>query len=218
MNIPNLPTDNLYKFIALSGVFIYTSCLLIPIFGFDKLDSEILKTKIDLVVLKTDEIFLSKQYEELENDQNDIIKQLDKYRFQEKNDSIIDFEQLQKQFRKDEYREYYEFIFNYYDKIFPSAKLIQEWKSKRDELNKLNLELNKKSAIIVEQTKFLHDSLDTLKKYKWIWFIGTFVGSFMCVIGFKLWYCRVQKFIDIKIKLENFEIISKIENQKEEKS
>jgi hypothetical protein len=58
MNLPNLPTDNLYKFIALAGLTIIFFSMVLPIIALHNLKLELLKTNGELSVLQAEFEFL----------------------------------------------------------------------------------------------------------------------------------------------------------------
>ncbi len=57
LQLPSLPTDNLYKFIGLSGLVLFVTAIIVPLRIQDKIDRDfarleaILRTKVDLAVL-----------------------------------------------------------------------------------------------------------------------------------------------------------------------
>ena len=54
MNIPNLPTDSLYKFIALSGLFILIFSVVYPLYQENELRQRSLALEGEIEVLKVD--------------------------------------------------------------------------------------------------------------------------------------------------------------------
>ena len=56
MNIPNLPTDNLYKFIALVGLIIVLLCSIIPVLNMYKVFNNIymIETEVGKINLEYD--------------------------------------------------------------------------------------------------------------------------------------------------------------------
>jgi exopolysaccharide biosynthesis protein len=57
MNIPNLPTDNLYKFMALSGLFILILSVVYPLYRENELTQRLLALEGEIEVLNVDIIF-----------------------------------------------------------------------------------------------------------------------------------------------------------------
>jgi hypothetical protein len=52
MNLPNLPTDNLYKFLALSGITLYIACLVLSVITSQDISDKRMKVSNELIELK----------------------------------------------------------------------------------------------------------------------------------------------------------------------
>lgn len=70
MNLPNLPTDNLYKFIALAGLVVILLSIVLPNIALHNLRLELLKTNGELSVLQAEYDFLREEHNSVENHPN----------------------------------------------------------------------------------------------------------------------------------------------------
>jgi len=136
MNLPQLPTDNLYKFIALSGLLISGFVYFYKEYVLDEI-----KTDLFLIETQVGQLEIENSYLELE--------------------------------LKD---------------------------SKKSEL------LLKKIAIkkfrITQLLKEVEYKNNKASNNLWIWTILLGLGGLMTIIGFRLWYVRVQKPLDQKLQKE----------------
>ena len=134
MQIPNLPTDNLYKFIALSGLSIFLFSFFIPLYLNYSINQQIAEVLSDLHVVES-------KMDRLENTPKDS---------------------------------------PHFERRFKEVELLNDKVRKANELTKY-LRLNQLSVL----------------NYK---YIGVTIGVFLSVLGFYLWYTRVQKYLDKELR------------------
>ena len=205
MIIPNLPTDNLYKFIALFGLVILIVSFITFFTEVKKMGNESFKIQKEININILEANLLIKEFEEViskESTRNEIIIALnEKIRnpLYHNSDSLLILEAESIQLDKDKDNELesgqYNSLFNKTDEYQMNHLLIQE-------KNKL----------------YLHNlkGIDLLEKIlTWT----SVVGFGLVLIGFYLWYFRLQVYQDTIIKEtaleknENVEIkIKKVRN------
>lgn len=142
--MPNIPTDNLYKFIAISGLALLFYCISFPILlhtnameRMDKLSEELAGITADLGFLKEDAAIASAQGESKE-------------------------------------------------------EAIQRFRKSRD--------VRRQQAIFGEKLKILHRLNAQTEWLPLLSAIGSAVGLLISIVGFWLWYCRLQQPLDNSIK------------------
>ena len=200
MSIPIPPTDSLYKFTAITGIFITCFCFGVTNLSLNKVNSEaaILDEEIDLLtyrreVLDHDMSRLSEDISELEKTLN-----IDD---SEKTDKLKDHQDLTNQLINDvNIREYYKFLIEYGEHILPiyaegirHETLLSKLKEQNKELGFLENKIRIKKEILVKKMK-------VVLRQEIILAVGMIIGIIISYKGFQLWYTRVQKYIDIEIK------------------
>lgn len=169
MNLPNIPTDNLYKFIALTGLFI-----LIVSFGFKEyriyqhsiedaeiiVGKEFIKNQIDnhLRLMELKQSLVNKELEWIESDY-------------EKNTK-----ESQALFGK-KWKEAYANLINHAD------------------LNYLNIE----SKNLRLKSEYADASREQTERIKSAMTISMLIGVFAMISGFILWYIKLQRYQDLII-------------------
>jgi len=203
--IPNLPTDNLYKFYALSGIFIAIFSLTAILLTSSGLEREIRNLELKEQTLKLDSLYyqdysvqLDAQYDKIE----DMLKSFpspDSVRINHRKEYLQQLVDI----RSDpSWREYLEFIFKYEDKIVPGQSELKEIDEILEEMevSAKNLEL-KTAELKITKSGLRYEK----KKLTWIYVFGIIFflfGSLLSFLGFRLWKNRVQKLIDKKNKIE----------------
>lgn len=200
MTIPNLPTDNLYKFTFLSGLTIIIGSIFLSITQYkgilDKIDAtevSIAKLRHESNTMLDDQKFIHEQLLRLETN----IPKGDSFNL------INELRVLRSRLEKDkDYREYYGFLMQHKETLFPYqadflliSKLNEKNKVLADKhsLNKniigLNVKFLKREIIILSCLVFFSLFL-ILKGYK------------VALQGYNKWLELVQKPSDEKLQLE----------------
>jgi len=202
MNIPNIPTDNLYKFIALSGVVVFLFFNIYPGIMIREVHDEIAQITTEQGELKLEVQFLEARKKELEDDIADVRNKLSKYDVDDSSEIKIIITELAEQLRDEKNREYLKFVYEYQEYIIPEIKLNREIEEKSEEListsNEMLLKLHRvdrKLELVGEKNEEVGDSM-------WSWWLGSSLGLLMMAIGFRLWYTKVQQPLDIKLANE----------------
>ncbi|MHC2992004.1 hypothetical protein OB13_10540, partial [Pontibacter sp. HJ8] len=79
MNVPNLPTDNLYKFIALSGLLISISCIVTPSIISKQILDELIAIEAEADELALEVEFLKEKRDRLDKKATALEEGLDRY-------------------------------------------------------------------------------------------------------------------------------------------
>ena len=186
MEIPSLPTDNLYKFMALSGILIglfFTSILGYLIFTIEIKYIEINKQKdlsnvtykVNLENRKNEKEYLD-ELENLIEEKKNYLK--DRYNNQRTNEYYDDYRELIGEKRE-----------------FINLKYKEKLKN-NDNTHILELKKQEDSNRIEELIKILKFSIFLSV----ICVIGIIIGIFLAIKGFKLWQIKLQNYLDKNIE------------------
>jgi hypothetical protein len=182
MNLP-LATDNLYKFLALSGLAIF---LLLPIYYFDELHKRNInkvQTEMKVLMLGEDLKILEYELDQSEKNNKEIIGELEKLEKSQSNQQD-DIEKWRQKLNELEQR-------------IPSIqKRAEAWR----ELHKKNAEFWKKDLELTGKRMEIHLIDIQLSRLWLILKIGTPFGFLLSTVGFILWYCKIQRYLDITTK------------------
>jgi hypothetical protein len=202
MYIPTLPTDNLYKFIALSGVVIFLIFIIYPDFQINEVKEEIINIETEIGELEFEKNLLEERQKELYDEIEEANHKLSKYQIEDSLDIKININDLKRQLQNSDYREYLEFIYKHKENLIPEIKLQQQITEKVNELRKNNQEIELKFHKINRKLNINEEKTDEARKSICKWLIGSAIGCFMMVLGFRLWYTKSQKPMDKKLLKE----------------
>ena len=192
MTIPNLPTDNLYKFIALSGVTIILVSILFYSSEIIELYDSTKTIESEIEILELDIEFFDEDVKAFESDVMLI-------------DSSVshnyDF-QLDKVMKDKNLRDYFEFLFQYEDRIFPEKIKPDLIKSEMNRIDDLHREIRKKIKLVEIKNKMVNSKNNTLIITAVLPLFLIIIGWAMARYGFKQWYKMIQGPIDEKIAIE----------------
>ena len=222
--IPSLPTDNLYKFIAISGLIMTLVAIIYPM---TILDSAYLK----IADLKSRRTNIEYELDKLHAKDTLINMKLNELRGNIINDSIMEKEyknlysveynnSIRTLCRSKEFREYYAFVEKYENSLFPfKAKMneIEDLRKEREDLRIKIINLLKQSNIISGK---IDSEIKIYESKREIIFILLFMGMVLTFSGFFLWYIKVQHLLDIKLKQETYRLLlnnGKLTNDLDEK-
>lgn len=203
--VPNLPTDNLYKFYAITGIVICLFSASFIILSTVKIEDDLDNISMKLARITLEGDFLDKDSERVEKLANELEKELNEYDLPK--DSIFNkyenFITRHDKLRSDkDYRDYTKLLYDYEIKLFPE---IQKF-NKIEELKAELLTSNRKQQIKLAEIK----EYNIKAKRKSRKLILTFILGLLAFIyghklakkGFKLWKSKVQDIIDQKLKIE----------------
>jgi len=204
MNIPNLPTDNFYKFLSLAGLVTAIASFIIFNSESDKLDTDINDLRTSIVELEADKVYLESDSIVIARRVNSLSK-IDSSLLSLNSDSITAayFKANAENLKKDKnLREYFEFLFDNEEQINPEIFKIKKIMDEIKTQKKIMKELFLKESLIVRKNQILHRHLNKLK-WTGIFFVVFFTaGIFIAIRGFSSWYKLVQKPSDEKLKFE----------------
>ncbi len=210
MNIPNLPTDNLYKFLALFGLVLFLFCNIYPTTKLNKVEEEVIKIKTEIGEIDLEIDFLEEEIDKYEEDIEEAEMTISEYQFSDTTASKINAENLARNLQSKDYRDYLEFIYKYKDDIFPVHKLQREIQAKREKINQKRNKIKLRLYRSMREREIVSQKNSDIIKLAWGWAIGSSIGFTMMFFGFRLWYKKVQKPIDEKMVAE----IKSLENNK----
>ena len=209
MELPNLPTDNLYKFTAFMGIVFVILFLIYPWVRIDKINNEKLALMAEKAELDVSLELLTSKIENLtDKAKKSHVALYDKYgnidslrRLEVK--TKFDFNKFKKDLQNKDYREFLKFSFEYEKQLYP--ELVEQ-----EEINKaaeLLIDANNKSrltSIRIASKEFqIEKKLEQERSWIWINHIGIFLGLIMIILCLGLWYIRGQKPLDEKLRIEN---------------
>ena len=202
MQIPNLPTDNLYKFLSLSGLIFFLFCIVYPEYLNKQLTTLINENGTNIGILKIKYEQLNKKMKILAKAVKTVENNLKKYKHKKNEEEVFDIEKVKKDLHNKEHRNYLKFLFQYEDKIFPEFKENEACQKQLLELEELNYQFEIISFKLKHKNQISKELLTELKTVYWLSLLGRIIGLFVTVIGFYFWYNKVQKLLDKKIELE----------------
>ena len=167
MEIPNLPTDNLYKFIALTGAIIVVLSYYIPTTnGYETID-KMFKVYEDLGV-----IVIKQKHHKFELDQTE--KEIDFI-----NNELKEIRKIKGFTKTTRYNEIQENVKKLQNKIIKNTHILEIEVEKGVQKNNTIENLKERARHIIYLSMFTG-----------------FIGTIMACYGFVLWYFRVQKPLD----------------------
>jgi hypothetical protein len=206
MNLPNIPSDNIYKFITLSSLVIMVIANIYFFTEIRNIYEDLINVDIDIVKLKYDvnvmDVELNNWYRGMEN----------------KLKKFIDTEKLElidTSFSKVDRISYLidltdSLESNQKDKVEP---ILDKFGEEAIKYYKITSEILIKNDILEINNEKISVYYSAIKRLKIIYFILTPVLSILLVYGFRNWYVKVQKYQDVVLKKQAEKIIS--ENKQE---
>ena len=201
MTLPNLPTDNLYKFTFLGGLtIIIASCILYVIQvtsvteKVDKIGIETATTSAELEFLNYDIKSISIELDSIEKSLNGIVDTIDQ---------VKRFKELRKELYEDKnYREFYAFLLQHKSDLIPYSKDMERLKILTEKNKEKSREITLKKKIYALKIKTLKRELNIITILTIFVAITIAVGLKMANTGYVKWYNLVQNPIDEKLKIE----------------
>ena len=210
MDMPSLPTDNLYKFLAIFGLIILIFGVVYLNIRMDKIDEEITTLEQDVIILNH-EIIVAKIFTDKINDEIlSLEKEVDRYDidFDSLTNFKISIEEIRDQYKDESFRKFSEFIFKYRNEIVPEYKKVEDLETKIALYDKTMEELELNEELHKYKVQRLRNKFKKDSKFNIALIFIMCWGTFMSCYGFQLWYSRVQIHLDKKLKNEisNYEI------------
>jgi hypothetical protein len=212
MEIPNIPTDNYYKFLSLSGVLIMVASIFFCFTQYNSISTEIENIDLELTKLELEKKFLTEDSKKVEMQIDDLQKHADKLNGKDPDEEVRTFFKFnQTSIQNDKnFRDYLEFLFKYKEEMIPEIIKAEKIKIEFEKQKKLDRELQIKTLSIKFKTKLLGNKINTWLFISLTCALFFISGLIISKRGFKNWYLLVQKLSDEKLKLEVDELKKKI--------
>jgi len=185
MDTTNLPTDSIYKFIGLSGLFLLVLSLTFPFQQMRNIEEELFKVDKEISILKKEKEFF--------NYKNSIQLKLDS--ISKRTNQILNTSLFNKTTSTDStaiFIEKFKSDFESFNKNYqPYLKNLEE--EKLMDIKRIDIEYS------IQRTEYLNNEF---LRWLLICIIGMLVGSILFLYGFFLWYTRSQIYIDYNLKKE----------------
>jgi uncharacterized protein (DUF1499 family) len=189
--------------IVLVSVLYYTTELNNLFTNMNSIESEITSIELEVNFIKADKDILDQRL-------TDIRKSLPDSLFKDTISDYLHVENLKDRLLNDKnFRDYFEFLCKYENKINPYRSKVDIVKSETELLFKLNREIERKLTQLKIKAKTLKSENGKLLFNSFILIILSFVGYKMARYGFKEWYYKVQKPSEEKLALELKELRNK---------
>lgn len=216
--IPQLPTDNLYKFIALSGITLMIAFVVASL----SLSKEV---RLQEVAVKTDRHILRLQLRELRERSKQLAVKTAlqrvhlQLRWLQRKSKLVgkpDLQSLRSQFRQRQrkskqferewersHQEEFAHAFPIWlrdqkDNVDFLLEKLRRHTALQADLDALELE----EARVDKRDKQLEVIGSEARLLYWVTIFFACVGVLMAIVGFWLWYVRVQKYLDERVKKE----------------
>lgn len=163
MEIPNIPTDNYYKFLSLSGILIMVASMFFCITQDNAISREIDNIDLELAKLELEKKFLTEDSKKVEKQIEDLQKSADKLEGKDPDEEVgAFFKSNQTSIQNDKnFRDYLEFIFKYKEELIPQIIKAEKIKIEFEKQKKLDRELQIKTLSIKFKTKILRSKINT---------------------------------------------------------
>jgi len=204
-SIPNLPTDNLYKFYAISGIVLILFTLTFETIVLTSLDEKSHKISELININEIEFNYLKKDVESLENEMDLLKSETKDYSIvqdssYDKNKSLDN--KLDKLKTDSNYRDYQEFYYKYENKLIPEVEKLNELNELRKLYVKNNREFDLKRVELESKNEELIDNLSQFNKFFYFGLFLLFQGFYLSFIGFRNWKTKVQDLLDRKLEIE----------------
>lgn len=196
MNISSLPTDSLYKFLALLGAIIMISLIISLSHSCDSIIDKIDAYEINLAELNFEIAIKNKKLDEFIKELEILESEIDRYDISSFEFNLHDFEEIIENLQNVDNRDYYQFIFDNKEDIFPEIRKLNELKIKMKNIDELENDLSFKSLQIDIKRELIIKTYNRLDNRKFYYYSGIMFGLIMMILGFILWYFKVQRYID----------------------
>jgi hypothetical protein len=209
--LPNIPTDNLYKFIFIAGLTIILTGLVILVTQYNSITNSLGKLEFEVGKIESESAYLRKEASELGIE----LKALDKKTSNIKADSfeinqhLID---LKSNLLNDKnYREYLSFLFAHESDLVPYSKEFSKLMKINEILEAKQKQITLNGDIIMLKIRQLRRETIRLVVISILLSLMMFTGYRIANSGYHKWYTLVQKPADEKLNLELLELKKKQE-------
>ncbi|MBN1968437.1 MAG: hypothetical protein JW870_03630 [Candidatus Delongbacteria bacterium] len=205
MEIPNLPTDNLYKFMATSGVVITIVCLILVSISSNERYKELSDIYTEYLLLDYEIGVLHKKDSILFIEISALNDKLDKYETRKEKPAKVKLDDIQTLYSNPENRDLFIFLQKYHNELIPEALDFKNLQLKEAQLAENREILHRKEILFKERYRIWKEEHKRSRIIIWILMSAAIIGSNLAVWGFFFWYKRVQIYLDRQIKNDNNE-------------
>ena len=203
MNIPQLPTGDLYKFISIFGLVLIVFAHVEPnkkLLIYNKASNALQK---EIALLTYEVEALDKEVTATEKNMEKVDKTLADLGLKNpKTKEPISAKEMIKNLNDKEFREKISFLHKYQDMLFPSNSKLAKIKSRTNQ-NKEFAIATKKKIIELKYSQRENESLKkSIQEQEFLFNFLFYIGMALVFIGFFLWYKLVQLPLDEKLSLE----------------
>lgn len=190
--MPNIsvPTDNLYKFCAISGLFIFIISMLVPDYFRFVVSEKRGNVSIQDGVLILREKFLERDFEKFLRRFKNVSGQLKLEGDIRHFESIEEYVDLIEQQNPEKLKELE------FKRLQALKKEINQIEVKQRELHEMSINVDHAKLRI----EFYDDIIATIKIYK---FFGILLGLALSCFGFFFWYSKIQKYEDRNLRKQH---------------
>lgn len=182
MKLPEIPTDNLYKFMALSGIVILIASF-IPFSYAHKLKVKTIHLNSEIEILRQQREWLTKDMNDLEAASKKLLQRYDKYdEYATRKGAGDHTSELSEVFKT---------------KLDAKGKQVLKELSELSDLNRQKFVSEAQQRAKYKELKYL---LIIMRMGLSLSVVGLVSGIFLAYIGFSLWYNRLQIPLDRLIK------------------
>ncbi|MEK0337966.1 MAG: hypothetical protein QQN41_11090, partial [Nitrosopumilus sp.] len=198
-----LPTDNLYKFMALSGIMLML-LVFIPVYRVHSLTTEAMEITGEIAVIGIEADYLKEKVSYLKDEKDELVAKSKKLLIESE---AIDSEKVQSEDNMSEHRELIE---KGLAEIYQKGMLILELTNEQEILL---AESNNKNEIVIYKYK-INDRMLLLAR------IIACGGIALAAYGFILWYRKLQRYQDriVKNQAEKQQLKENPQEETDEKS
>ncbi len=173
MHFPNLPTDNLYKFLALSGVVVVLVSIFYPISRLGELRQKAIELAAEIKILDLESKRLTVNHSQLEREVAAFEKQLSAAE-KEKRPTPGDIDSIEK----------------IHNQLRTRALKLE---TSNDDLQVKLVKVSAKNDQLVQLVRYVEYFVNVM-------YGGIVIGVLLAWVGFGLWYVRVQRPQDLLLK------------------
>jgi len=209
--LPNIPTDNLYKFTFIAGLTIMLTALVILATQYNSVTNSTDKLEFEIGKIVSESAYFTKESAKLKIELDAIIKKTSNFKSDtfDINQHISD---LKNHLLTDKnYREYLSFVFAHKSDLTPYSEEVNK-------LNKINEILQVKGKQIILNSDITNLKVTQLRRennrlivISILYCLITYIGFRIANSGYNKWYTLVQKPSDEKLKMELLELKKKQE-------
>lgn len=202
ITLPNLPTDNLYKFVFTAGLTIIILSTILFSTQCDRIRNKIDIIELSLLKNKIETTNLGLDTKELDIEITGIERGLDSTKIDSLSLQLNYRDNLKRILNDKNYREYLAFIYQHENDLIPYYEQTKLLNLKFEQLANKTREVSKNAEIILLQNKQLQSEANFLRIYLICFFIFMTIGTWMTIDGYKNWNKFVQIPTDERIRIE----------------